>query len=134
MDTSGLLQRDKVCWEVTIQSVILNTFYTRLWSLNIPSKIRIGLWKIANEFMPTLCILKIRKHARDAFCPVCKVEEESLAHLFWECAFTTQVLLEIGVVFLTTDREQNWKQWLAVGFVNSSILMCRKLALSYWDL
>ncbi|PPR97805.1 hypothetical protein GOBAR_AA22863 [Gossypium barbadense] len=46
---------------------------------------------------------------------VCKVEEESLAHLFWECAFTTQVLLEIGVVFLTTDREQNWKQWLAVG-------------------
>lgn len=100
-----------------LQSINLSNFYKRLWSLNIPSKIRIQCWKVANEFVPTLCTLKSRNLAVNTLCPVCKTKEETMSHLFRYYVFLRQVLEGVGVVFSTTNMEHNWKQWLAVEFI-----------------
>lgn len=63
-----------------------------MWNLKLPSKIRIGMWKITNEFMPTLHNLRKKRLVVDDLCPMCKVEKESVAHLVWDCAFTRMVL------------------------------------------
>ncbi|KAK5771989.1 hypothetical protein PVK06_048247 [Gossypium arboreum] len=68
-----------------------------MWNLKLPSKIRIGMWKITNEFMPTLHNLRKKRLVVDDLCPMCKVEKESVAHLVWDCAFTRMVLQELGV-------------------------------------
>ncbi|KAH1091615.1 hypothetical protein J1N35_018872, partial [Gossypium stocksii] len=101
------------------------------WNLNIPSKIRIHLWKVANGFVPKLCTLKPHKLVVNMLCLVYKAEEETMNHLFRDIIFTKQVLREIGVVFSTTNMENNWKQWLAVEFVNSSRIMSRNIAISF---
>ncbi|KAA3459953.1 putative Transposon TX1 [Gossypium australe] len=86
------------------------TFYTKLWGLKIPSKIRILMWRIANEFIPTLYNLRIRKLGTNSLCPVCQIDEETMSHLFKDCTFTQQVLRRIGVPDATCNREPNWKK------------------------
>ncbi|MBA0699260.1 hypothetical protein Goari_000913, partial [Gossypium aridum] len=68
-----------------------------MWNLKLPSKIHIGMWKITNEFMPTLHNLRNRRLVVYDLCPMCKVEKESVAYLVWDCAFTMMVLQELGV-------------------------------------
>lgn len=74
------------------------SFYTKPWGLKIPSKICILMWRIANEFIPTLFNLRIRKLVNNAICLVCQLEEETMSHLFRDCPLTQQVLRRIGVV------------------------------------
>ncbi|MBA0753067.1 hypothetical protein Gogos_021534 [Gossypium gossypioides] len=42
--------------------------------------------------------LKSRRLKEDALCPICKEEEEIVAHLFRDCAFTKPILQE-AVIF-----------------------------------
>ncbi|MBA0583672.1 hypothetical protein Gorai_014520, partial [Gossypium raimondii] len=112
----------------------LSNTYTRLWGLNIPNKIRIHFWKIINESMPTLWVLKSQKLVVNTLCPVCQVEQESVAHLFRDCDFLKQVLEGIGVVSSTSNIDQNWKQRLVEEVLNNSITGFRLLAISYWAL
>ncbi|MBA0568512.1 hypothetical protein Golob_006004 [Gossypium lobatum] len=79
----------------TFQSKDTRSYFTKKWSLKIPYKIRINLWKITNEYMPPLGNLKSRRLKEDALCPTYKEEEEAIAHLFRDCAFTKPVLQEV---------------------------------------
>ncbi|MBA0626385.1 hypothetical protein Godav_004059, partial [Gossypium davidsonii] len=45
-----------------------------------------------------------------------------MSHLFRYYVFLRQVLEGVGVVFSTTNMEHNWKQWLAVEFINSNMV------------
>ncbi|MBA0845488.1 hypothetical protein Goarm_022952, partial [Gossypium armourianum] len=65
---------------------------TGLWELKILSKIRILIWRIANDYLPTLHNLKVRNLVVNTLCSVCQTEEESVDHLFRVCIFTQQVL------------------------------------------
>ncbi|KAA3465127.1 Ribonuclease H-like superfamily protein [Gossypium australe] len=58
------------------------TFFTKLWGLKIPSKIHIFIWKLVNNFLPTLYNLSMRKLIGNTVCPVCQEEEETAEHLF----------------------------------------------------
>ncbi|KAK5845334.1 hypothetical protein PVK06_001506 [Gossypium arboreum] len=84
-------------------------FFTKLWELQVPSKIRIFMWRITNNYLPTLYNLKARQLAVNPLCPVCRSEEESVDHLFRECPFTQQVLRGLEMPFSTCNRQANWK-------------------------
>lgn len=60
--------------------------------------------------MPSLGNLKSRRLREDALCPICKEEEETVAHLCRDCAFTKPVLQEVGVAPSSTNMNQSWKQ------------------------
>ncbi|XP_059460221.1 uncharacterized protein LOC132189495 [Corylus avellana] len=60
-----------------------------LWNLKLNDRLKLFLWKIAWDIIPS----KTRLNAvfpippADLFCPLCNVEEDSLSHLFFRCFF-----------------------------------------------
>ncbi|KAH1090901.1 hypothetical protein J1N35_018158 [Gossypium stocksii] len=71
-----------------LQHTSLFTFYTNLWNINVPGKIRIHLWKVINECMLMLHNLQLRRLIVNTTYPVCHEKEETVSHLFRDCKFT----------------------------------------------
>lgn len=49
-------------------------------------------------------------------CPICKAEEEIVAHLFHECNFTKKVYAKVGITNPSAHANQEWTDWLATTF------------------
>jgi ribonuclease HI len=63
-------------------------FWKSIWKLNLNDRLKLFLWKIAWNILPTkerLSQLSITN--QDSSCPLCKVADDSLNHLFFECIF-----------------------------------------------
>ncbi|KAL5777565.1 hypothetical protein ACOSP7_010491 [Xanthoceras sorbifolium] len=59
-------------------------WWLALWNLNIPPKIKIFIWRVCLNAIPSLCNLCSRKIVVDPCCSRCGDAPESLAHtLFW---------------------------------------------------
>jgi ribonuclease HI len=67
-------------------------FWQSLWKLNLNDRLRLFLWKIAWNILPTKERLsQIRITIDETECPLCKVASDSLHHLFFECHFARVV-------------------------------------------
>lgn len=86
--------------EYITQMNAMENYYTKIWSLNVSSKIRINLWRITKNYLPRICNLKLRT---TALCPVCGEEDETTTHLFRDCNFTRDVLQKVGMLTLPTN-------------------------------
>jgi hypothetical protein len=63
-------------------------FWKAIWKLNLNDRLRLFLWKIAWDILPTKEHLnQIRIPTMDYSCPLCKMAYNSLHHLFFECHF-----------------------------------------------
>ncbi|KAL5834454.1 hypothetical protein ACOSQ4_013951 [Xanthoceras sorbifolium] len=59
-------------------------WWLALWNLNIPPKIKIFIWRVCHNAIPSLCNLCSRKIMVDPCCSRCGDAPESSAHaLFW---------------------------------------------------
>jgi hypothetical protein len=60
-----------------------------LWKLNLNARLKLLLWKIAWDILPTKARLnKVFPIApNDSLCPLCNLAEDSLIHLFFSCSF-----------------------------------------------
>jgi hypothetical protein len=63
--------------------------WKHLWKLKLNVGLKLFLWKIAWDIIPTKARLKsiFPISLAVSFCPLCKVEEDSLPHLFFKCCF-----------------------------------------------
>jgi mannosylglycoprotein endo-beta-mannosidase len=61
--------------------------YRYIWTLAVPPKIRIFLWRMLRNILPTLDQLKKRGYVLPNICLLCMQNEESTLHLFQECTF-----------------------------------------------
>ena len=56
--------------------------------MKLPAKVRIFLWRLAHDSLPTIK----RKHVDlDTLCPVCRRLDEDGGHIFLKCKFVKQV-------------------------------------------
>ena len=60
-------------------------FWKRIWKLHIPNKIKVFLWRVCSNALPTLENLKKRKILEDAKCKACLTAEEDTLHAIWNC-------------------------------------------------
>lgn len=75
--------------ELTTYLELTRSYYTKTWSLKIPSKVRLNLWRIiTSNFLPTLSNLKARRLRYVALCPLCGEQDESVSHIFRYCNIT----------------------------------------------
>jgi hypothetical protein len=60
-----------------------------LWKINLNARLKLLLWKIAWDILPTKSKLNtiFPISAADSLCPLCKSEEDSFPHLFFRCCF-----------------------------------------------
>jgi hypothetical protein len=67
-------------------------FWKAIWKLNLNDRLKIFIWKIAWNMLPTRERLsQISISILDPSCPLCKVATDSLQHLFFECFYARVV-------------------------------------------
>jgi ribonuclease HI len=63
-------------------------FWNSIWKLKLNDRLRLFLWKITWNILPTTERLgHLFDVNLDSSCPLCKVDEDSLYHLFFGCSF-----------------------------------------------
>jgi hypothetical protein len=69
-------------------SSIKPQFWNSLWKLNFNDRLRLFLWKITWNILPTKERLDQLFNVNPNFpCPLCKIADDSLQHLFFGCIF-----------------------------------------------
>lgn len=63
----------------------LSTLWHSLWALNVPSVVKVFLWKACHNLLPTKANLFKKKVTSDPLCLICEVEEETICHILWGC-------------------------------------------------
>ncbi|KAL5865358.1 hypothetical protein ACOSQ3_002872 [Xanthoceras sorbifolium] len=91
-------------------------WWLSLWNLNIPPKIKIFIWRVCHNAIPSLCNLCSRKIVVDPCCPRYGDAFESSAHaLFWcICVAIVKVLK------MSSDQCNNLANFLSKSFNLSS--------------
>lgn len=55
------------------------------WSLKLPPKFALFLWKVVHRILPVMVVLGKRFKVEDVRCPVCEKDLETIEHLFFQC-------------------------------------------------
>lgn len=55
-------------------------FWRMLWSLDLPKKIKIFLWRSSHRAIPTHQALFRRNITKDHICPICRSHEDTIQH------------------------------------------------------
>ena len=113
---SNIRARDKLCWkENKMQHFTVKTayqvalrmhrgtgaehsrvrddkrFWSRIWKLNVPPKVRNFVWRACTDILPTRANLYRRKIPIDPLCSICKQTDETVEHAIWECPLASNV-------------------------------------------
>lgn len=78
-----------------------------VWNLNIPPRIHVFLWLMSNNKILVRNNLAKRQHVNDKTCLLCG-EDETVAHLFFECVVAQRVWSEVSD-FLGLDIGENFE-------------------------
>ncbi|KAL0389916.1 UNVERIFIED_CONTAM: putative mitochondrial protein [Sesamum calycinum] len=68
-----------------------NGLFSTIWKANVPSKIRVFIWKVAHNAIPTGRNLLQKLRFESPVCPLCCSEDEDVDHVFLRCPFARQV-------------------------------------------
>ena len=88
--------------------------WTRLWKIDVPSKIRVFLWRLAKHSLPTGDLRHHRNMATTAACSICG-QEDSWRHSLIECNMARCVwaLTEEDIPeHISLSTEPMARQWL----------------------
>ncbi|KAK8984388.1 hypothetical protein V6N11_029703 [Hibiscus sabdariffa] len=76
-------------------STKLSSFFTDMWATNVPAKVKITMWRIVNNFLPTFHNLQLRRLPVNNVCPFCQSHGETVEHLFMDCAFVKLLMWKL---------------------------------------
>lgn len=63
----------------------LKPLWKRIWSINVPSKIKCFAWRICKRILPTKATLCHRYLISDPVCEAYDLVSETTGHLLWDC-------------------------------------------------
>jgi hypothetical protein len=78
-------------------SAQINQVWDSLWKLNIPSKVKIFLWKALHGVLPGVAILAGRHIKVSPQCPICKSGPEDICHILCGCLRAKEIWSELGL-------------------------------------
>ncbi|XP_042983410.1 uncharacterized protein LOC122312832 [Carya illinoinensis] len=72
------------------QSEIDSSLWNKVWNLNTQDRLKLLLWKVLNNILPTRSLLKncLSLSESQVNYPICDSEEENVNHLFLNCTFS----------------------------------------------
>ena len=65
--------------------------WNKIWSLNVPSKVRTFLWRACSNYLPTRDNLHWRRVSVESHCKICHHSSETVSHILWECPLARNV-------------------------------------------
>ena len=66
-------------------------FWNKMWKLHIPPKVRNFIWRACSNILPTSTNLCRRRIPVASTCTICQQQEETVAHVLWECPLARNV-------------------------------------------
>ncbi|KAA3460765.1 reverse transcriptase [Gossypium australe] len=91
---------------------IYRDFYRKLWQIEIPSKMKIFIWKLSWNYIASKVNMYNRQLVNNRLCPRCGGDEETLNHLFRDCPVSAEiwrVLPEVNLTDLEGIKTKNFK-------------------------
>lgn len=85
--------------------------WKRLWSLFIPLKISIFIWRFCRNTVQVRLRLSSKGIRLPIICPMCSLDIEHLLHVFFDCQFAHQCWNNVGLVF-DMSRVEEAPVWL----------------------
>ncbi|KAA3482264.1 reverse transcriptase [Gossypium australe] len=82
-------------------------FYKKLWVLNLPSKIKITIWRISWNYLPTRVNMHLRRISNNSICPQCGKGAETNNYVFRKCPVTKTVWKELSFTEIL-----KWLTWV----------------------
>ena len=79
--------------------------WNKIWSLNVPPKVRTFLWRACSNCLPTRDNLHQRRVSVEPHCEICHHKSETVSHILWECPLARNVwaFLKAGLRSATTQ-------------------------------
>ncbi|KAL0417527.1 UNVERIFIED_CONTAM: putative mitochondrial protein [Sesamum radiatum] len=77
-------------------SNLASPVWKTIWKANVPSKIRVFIWKVAHNAIPTGRNLLQKLRFESPACPLCCSEDEDVDHVFLRCPFARQISVSPG--------------------------------------
>lgn len=71
-------------------------FWRLIWKLNLPPKIRIFIWRLRHNLLPTNSKIKSINPDFNQSCPRCNAAVEALVHALRDCVKSREVLMHRG--------------------------------------
>ena len=105
-----LLQRQKGYWEDSDN----NSVWRKIWRIKAFAKILNLVWRSISFCLPTMTMLRQRGVKVESVCPVCKMEAETIDHVFLRCTVAIQCWLLVlpGMQYTGQNLHQWWEQVL----------------------
>ena len=79
-------------------------FWKFLWSLSLPQKIKVFLWRACIGILPTNVFLCHQHMRQDGACPCCTHELETVVHALWACVAANDVWIQSQLPVHKWDR------------------------------
>jgi hypothetical protein len=80
-----------------------------IWSLKVPSKIKIFGWRVLHGIIPCRGVLANRHIGNQGGCPICSLQCEDIKHMLFNCTRADEIWRNLGIKdqlneFLNADR------------------------------
>ncbi|XP_060965763.1 uncharacterized protein LOC133034618 [Cannabis sativa] len=107
----NLLQRLKGGWHESND----NNFWSKLWSLKLPPKIKNLMWRAAVGCLPTMIQLRTKHVEVSSLCPLWRVETETIIHCLVTCNVIKLCWNRVGIG-TTSDTSISFLDWCTLVF------------------
>jgi hypothetical protein len=77
--------------------------WKKLWKLKVHDRVKMLLWRIASNVLPTKDNLAKRLGSIDTDCPLCNEAKETITHLFFECTVTRLIICRVLCICVGTS-------------------------------
>ena len=81
-------------------SATTNHVWEILWSLQVPSKVKIILWKALHGIVPSMSNLANRHIPVSGKCPICSLDAEDIRHIMFSCPRAKEVWRSLGILHI----------------------------------
>ncbi|KAA3458792.1 reverse transcriptase [Gossypium australe] len=126
-----LLQESTLIPSNIIQTDTIN-FYKKLWSLNMPSKIKITVWRISWNYIPTFSNLKMNRVTTVDRCLRCQQDAEDSIHVFRSCPTTKEVWKLLNFAWVLNNNFSECWDWLTWVSTCGTTEQCRTFCCGLW--
>ncbi|KAK5844503.1 hypothetical protein PVK06_000643 [Gossypium arboreum] len=111
---------------------IYRDFYKRIWLLNLPTKMKVTIWKLSWNYMLTRVNMQHRKLVSNSVCPRCDIGAETMDHIFRKCPISVSVWSALEIPNILQDTDLEFIQWLIGILTRHSSSQSRLIGCALW--
>ena len=93
------------------ETLLLKPLWQRIWSLKNLSKVKILIWRVVKNSLPTKQNLVRRKIINNDYCDHCQLQNEDLLHALY-------LSLKLEEIWLSIPARNQHSLWQTTNFVN----------------